>query len=53
VALTVGELDDSGDVHIVINLLSGCGAPKRIGYLTVSEAAAICLCGQLGEALGL
>lgn len=56
VALTVGERvgeDDAAHVCVVINLLSGCAAPKRIGYVRVSEAAALALCVQLGEALGL
>lgn len=52
VALTVGER--TGDqVSIVVSLVSGCTAPRRIGYVTVTEAAALALCVQLGEALGL
>lgn len=52
VALTVGEAD--GDqINIVVHLVSGCPVPKRIGHLTMSEASALALCTQIGEALAL
>lgn len=52
VSLTAGEFDGT-NISIVINLTSGCAVPKRIGYVTLPESAAIALCVQLGEALGL
>lgn len=52
VAITAGEMDD-GDISLVVQLVSGCSAPRRIGHLRLSEAAALALTVQLGEALGL
>ena len=52
VAITAGEMDD-GDISLVVQLVSGCSTPRRIGHLRLSEAAALALAVQLGEALGL
>lgn len=52
VAVTAGELDN-GDISLVVQLVSGCSTPRRIGHLRLSEAAAVALTVQLGEALGL
>ncbi|AMO36708.1 hypothetical protein [Thauera humireducens] len=52
VAITAGEMDD-GDISLVVQLVSGCSTPRRIGHLRLSEAAALALTVQLGEALGL
>ena len=52
VAVTAGELDN-GDISLVVHLVSGCSTPRRIGHLRLSEAAALALTVQLGEALGL
>ncbi|WP_039920630.1 hypothetical protein [Thauera phenylacetica] len=51
VAVTAGELDN-GDISLVVQLVSGCSTPRRIGHLRLSEAAALALTVQLGEALG-
>ncbi len=51
-AITAGELDD-GDISLVVHLVSGCSTPCRVGHLRLSEAAALSLTLQLGEALGL
>ena len=47
-----GELDN-GDISLVVQLVSGCSTPRRVGHLRLSEAAALALTVQLGEALGL
>jgi hypothetical protein len=52
VAVTAGELDN-GDISLVVQLVSGCSTPRRVGRLRLSEAAALALTVQLGEALGL
>ena len=52
VAITAGEPDD-GDISLVVHLVSGCSTPCRVGHLRLSEAAALSLTLQLGEALGL
>ena len=52
VAVTAGELDN-GDISLVVQLVSGCSTPRRVGHLRLSEAAALALTVQLGEALGL
>lgn len=52
VAITAGEMAD-GDISLVVQLVSGCSTPRRIGHLRLSEAAALALTVQLGEALGL
>lgn len=52
VAITAGEMDD-GDISLVVQLVSGCSTPRRIGHLRLSEAAALALAVQLGEALDL
>lgn len=52
VAVTAGELDN-GDISLVVQLVSGCSTPRRVGHLRLSEAAALSLTLQLGEALGL
>ena len=52
VAITTGEMAD-GDISLVVQLVSGCSTPRRIGHLRLSEATALALAVQLGEALGL
>ena len=52
VALTVGE-SNGEQLNIVVHLVSGCAVPKRIGFFTLTEASALALCTQLGEALAL
>lgn len=52
VAVTAGELDN-GEISLVVQLVSGCSILRRVGHLRLSEAAALALTVQLGEALGL